>query len=527
MQSNNYPQFPNANHGADLNIAQGNASTFTGGFNAANYWPMYIAWLQNACNTQQQQQLSYSQSAQTLQPQPTTVPANLASSSQGSTPKFGSQEEFLLASVLESSASHGLSHSQAIANLAGVNGHSEAAWMRYYIDNITRINAAVSNGPQEASQLTSGPSKPRSPPKTASAHRSYTDGNEDSDPEEVVSLHSTPSREPSIAKNKTTSLRNAASLRQASSTTPKNTVGSSPGNIRAKKLHSSRMPALLNPSVPIASLKSKPALKAPPQALAKSGLRSTKPTKTPVPPRFVERAKTNRGNAWTSEDDRFIAEVITYELERGRCTIDDMCVSMFRQADHHSAPQWKKRTTELPAARKLLSDAGFLQKRSTKAVRIHTPDEGSETGVDESVGSDNPTGSSIGVEDDLQLSTEDESEMGKHGHNYTDADARAMAKWIAMHPEWSGMTAAQRFNGFAEKYSSRTFLAWQEYYRSHKEDLHRRAEEYRAHTTGQSLHENTQEQHHEPASSSALKSSPLKRKAEVEMPSRKRAWYQT
>lgn len=466
---------------------------------------MYIAWLQNACNTQQQQQLSYSQSAQTLQPQPTTVPANLASSSQGSTPKFGSQEKFLLASVLESSASHGLSHSQAIANLAGVchnfllpflclstnrgfivmqvNGHSEAAWMRYYIDNITRINAAVSNGPQEASQLTSGPSKPRSPPKTASAHRSYTDGNEDSDPEEVVSLHSTPSREHSIAKNKTTSLRNAASLRQASSTTPKNAVGSSPGNIRAKKLHSSRMPALLNPSVPIASLKSKPALKAPPQALAKSGLRSTKPTKTPVPPRFVERAKTNRGNAWTSEDDRFIAEVITYELERGRCTIDDMCVSMFRQvrfqkisfepfslypqynltcgffirpcskADHHSAPQWKKRTTELPAARKLLSDAGFLQKRSTKAVRIHTPDEGSETGVDESVGSDNPTGSSIGVEDDLQLSTEDESEMGKHGHNYTDADARAMAKWIAMHPEWSGMTAAQRFNGFAEKVS--------------------------------------------------------------------------
>lgn len=82
---------------------------------------MYTAWLQNACNTQQQQQLPYSQGAQMLQPQPIAVTtANLPSSSQASTPKFGSQEEFLLTSVLESSASHGLSHSQAIANLAGV-----------------------------------------------------------------------------------------------------------------------------------------------------------------------------------------------------------------------------------------------------------------------------------------------------------------------------------------------------------------------------------------------------------------------
>lgn len=82
---------------------------------------MYTTWLQNAFNTQQQQQLPYNQGAQTLQPQPTTVTtANLPSSSQASTPKFGSQEEFLLVSVLQSSANHGLSHSQAIANLAGV-----------------------------------------------------------------------------------------------------------------------------------------------------------------------------------------------------------------------------------------------------------------------------------------------------------------------------------------------------------------------------------------------------------------------
>lgn len=213
-----------------------------------------------------------------------------------------------------------------------VNGHSEAAWMRYYIDNITRITAAVSHGSQEASQPTSGPSKPRSPPKATSAHRSYTDGNEDSDPEEVVSMHSTPSREPSIAKNKTTSLRNAASLRQASSTTPKKTIGESSGNIRTKKPHFSMTPAPLNPSVPVASPKLKPALKSLLQAPTKSRVSSTKLPKTPVPPRFVERAKTNRGNAWTSEDDRFIAEVITYEIKRDRgTTIDAMCKSMFRQ----------------------------------------------------------------------------------------------------------------------------------------------------------------------------------------------------
>lgn len=108
---------------------------------------------------------------------------------------------------------------------------------------------------------------------------------------------------------------------------------------------------------------------------------------------------------------------------------------------------------ELPAAIKLLSDAGFLRKRSTKAVRVHIPDEESETGVDESVGSDNPTRSSIGIEDDLQLSTEDERGMGEHRHSYTDGDARAMAKWIAMHPKWSDMSPAQRFDGFVTKVS--------------------------------------------------------------------------
>lgn len=122
------------------------------------------------------------------------------------------------------------------------------------------------------------------------------------------------------------------------------------------------------------------------------------------------------------------------------------------KAEHHSARMWRNRTTSLPATRKILSDAGFLR-QSTKAVPAHVADEESETGVDESVGSDNPTGSSIGIEDDLQLSTEDEREMGEHGHGYTNGDARAMAKWIAMHPKWSEMSPAQRFNGFAAKVS--------------------------------------------------------------------------
>lgn len=228
-----------------------------------------------------------------------------------------------------------------------VNGHSEAAWMRYYIDNITRLNATVSHGSQEASQSTSGSSKPRSPSKTASAHRSqYTDGNGDSDPEEVVSLHSTPSREPSIVKNKTTSLRSALALRQASSTTPKKTVAELHGNVRTKKPRFSMTPAPSNLSTPIASHKSKPALKAPSQALAKSRISSTKPTKTPVPPQFVKRAITNRGNAWTSEDDRFIAEVITYELERDpRTSIDAMCEAMFSQVRFQKTASGRFRCT--------------------------------------------------------------------------------------------------------------------------------------------------------------------------------------
>lgn len=112
---------------------------------------------------------------------------------------------------------------------------------------------------------------------------------------------------------------------------------------------------------------------------------------------------------------------------------------------------WRNRITQLPAARQLLSDAGFLKRGRKIVVRDHIEDTHPENDLDESVGSDEPTGSFVNVEDDVQLSSEDEHEMGSHNHNYTDADARAVAKWIAGHPEWSGMTKAQKFEGLAAK----------------------------------------------------------------------------
>lgn len=89
---------------------------------------MYMAWLQNASNTQQRQQQPLNQVAQT---QPTT--ANLPSSSQG-TPQFGSQDEFLLVSVLQSSVNNGMTHGQAIANLAGVRRISFRCFLRLCIN---------------------------------------------------------------------------------------------------------------------------------------------------------------------------------------------------------------------------------------------------------------------------------------------------------------------------------------------------------------------------------------------------------
>lgn len=148
---------------------------------------------------------------------------------------------------------------------------------------------------------------------------------------------------------------------------------------------------------------------------------------------------------------------------------------------------WKKHANELPNVAKILSDRDLSRKPSATAMQKaarnkETTDEASDEDDDDD------------TEDQLLLSSEDEGDMGGHKKAYTEADARALAKWIAMHPAWTNMTAVQRWDQFVAKvsgfiilerssgvvltmlfalclyqYPSRTSVAWQEYYRLNKD----------------------------------------------------------
>lgn len=190
--------------------------------------------------------------------------------------------------------------------------------MRYYIDNLPRISHLISS---ESGQkpLSTPPSDSDSLSKSEPIEPLFIDESESEDQGEGPSIQSASTRKPTSTR---------ATKRFSPSSYSRTTLGTHPSKDtgRFKRVRSLKQKTLLPSSpqtphfyisVPTPSSKSKPIVK-PPSPIKNFTSSSIKGLKTPIPPRFVERAVTNRGNAWTSEDDRFITETVVFELKRDR-----------------------------------------------------------------------------------------------------------------------------------------------------------------------------------------------------------------
>lgn len=173
--------------------------------------------------------------------------------------------------------------------------------------------------------------------KSAPIERSPGSDDDSESSNEGSSTHSVPPRRPSVAKDTKAPL-------------PVDSISQRPparSTIRAKinlwdGIHTTKQKASLHNSprtprsLPHISARAPPPKPRPiikPQTASKHFISSpAKIAKPPIPPRFVERAVSNRGNAWTSEDNRFIVETVTYELKRDPgTTLTAMCEKMFEQ----------------------------------------------------------------------------------------------------------------------------------------------------------------------------------------------------
>ncbi|EIN14072.1 hypothetical protein PUNSTDRAFT_48921 [Punctularia strigosozonata HHB-11173 SS5] len=374
---------------------------------------------------------------------PQAMAAAFTMASQMNVPVGGAKDEEILVRVLLGSYSSGKSFKQAIeTELHGVNHHAANLWKDYFLDHHDHIYAQVS-------KLRETASTPQLVHKAATARRPIYP------PESPISdKHGLKHNGPrgSYAKR---------------SLPPKisDSISVGTANPHTKHKHESVQSPADAASAPVRAVK---------RPRFSDSRRSPKTARSPTPPgpeTFVYH--TNGKQRYSEADHEFFIKCITFELERNpRLSKTALCRILARKAPHHPDQGWNyywNNCGDLPDT--IFSAA----KDRIPTIRAHGNDGKSSASEDES-----DEAASTGDEARSSSSTDrDERKMGPAGGEFTQADFRVIARYLAKMPDLRSRSQAEIWIPFHEKHDQRSYKSWAECYRRYRETIDALVEDFR------------------------------------------------
>ncbi|KAF9056522.1 hypothetical protein BJ165DRAFT_1434177 [Panaeolus papilionaceus] len=378
-----------------------------------------------------------------------------------STPVESSDEPLLIKHLL-SYRKRNESYKDALNALHGHNSHSASLWKDYYLDHKDRLDACISISLQKDKEGSKTSSV------IANAHNSMLEKPHRKPIPTVkkpspASFKRDPSPRPS-ASRKTSKQPQKKSVSKSS--TP---VIETP--IPSKKLGRSTLNSLTGPA-PVYGNRLPP-----PNAEIKA---PEPPSRSPTPPTRVI-SHLGRGNKYTQEDRKFFIKFIGWRLKHdSTLTRNDLCQALAEKAPHHSAQSWASHWSnnhDIPD--KILAAArgeDFAEDSESSDNEVipfkerplyKDPSTTEESGESEG-GDDESEDEQSDDDSDTPVREYSESEMGKKGYSYTDADIYICAKYIASIPGWFGMDNNGRWGAFSEKYNERALKSWVEFFRKNE-----------------------------------------------------------
>lgn len=340
-------------------------------------------------------------------------------------------DEPILVQTLLSAKKRNESYKDALNTLHGRNGHSSSLWKDYYLDHKDHIDTWI-NMCLEKEKSQSATSK-------------------------VVKLTSKPDRKPPLPSIKKefspARLPVSAPKRRKHSVSSTGTTPIPSASGRAT-LNSLAGPApVYNDRLPPSHAE----IKIP-----------EPPSRSPSPPTRVIPA--GRGNKYTEEDRQFFLKFISWRLKQdSSLTRNDLCNMLAEKAPHHTPQSWASHWSNrhdlpdkiLAAARgESLSDDEDEDEDEILPIKDRPKLDENSSDEDESV-----SDVSSDDADDEPVEHCTESDMGRKGEPFTNADLYMVAKHAAKYSAWSSMPSKDRWDSFTERFPQRSSKSWAEYYR--------------------------------------------------------------
>ncbi|KAF8647940.1 hypothetical protein AX16_006472 [Volvariella volvacea WC 439] len=365
----------------------------------------------------------------------------------------GEADEDVLIQALLPCAKRSESYKDALNGLHGKNGHSATLWKDYYLDHKHRLDSRISKLIREES--TPAPTIKKPSPSMFKVEASP----------ELPSPISVPRRGRPLKR-----------LKIEKSTPP----------LPAKRPAVAGRQTVNSLTAPLPVFGKR--LPAPHTAVKIP----EPPSRSPTPPAKIVPA--TLGNKYTPEDREFFHKFIAWRLKQDpTLTRFQLCEMLAQKAPHHTAGSWASywsNNHDIPD--KILATArgeedektggGTSDPRvgPTNSPILKRPSYAESSSSDGEGYGDNDDGSSSSSEtmqqsdnDDQSIQSYDESEMGKKGEPFNDADLYITAKHVASYPSWHHATHRDRWESFADRHTERSAKSWAEYYRRYERKIHR------------------------------------------------------
>ncbi|KIM85135.1 hypothetical protein PILCRDRAFT_5501 [Piloderma croceum F 1598] len=201
------------------------------------------------------------------------------------------------------------------------------------------------------------------------------------------------------------------------------------------------------------------------------------PSREPSPPSEAV-AFSPKGNLFTQSDTNFMLKLISWELQcNPTLNKSDLSHKLEAKAPHHPFSSWMQHIRAAgPIVDKMIATACGEEEDDFSEIESSTKSEFDAAW--QQLGS----GSGAGVGEFDENSADDDMNMGLPGKNYTAADRRLLAKYIATVDDWNYQDDSVRFAKFHERFPHRALRSWSRYYARNGEGIDRLANKYKEQT---------------------------------------------
>ncbi|KAI0695134.1 hypothetical protein BC835DRAFT_1415018 [Cytidiella melzeri] len=230
------------------------------------------------------------------------------------------------------------------------------------------------------------------------------------------------------------------------------------------------------------------------QDVSTAQTRASPSSRSPTPPKGILAPGQGGRYKYTEEDKLYLEKVW------GRMVRHDPSVSQSQilkkvaeKARHHSLVSWQSYVTKHPAVLEELRKMtvhrdevkvdGFLSVRESDGDLLVPPNFRHPRSISDTASSDGrsaPATESDGIELDPIFDgpgdeSDDERNIGTSGMPHKPAEIRVFARFILKDTGWHGRPTKKSIELFHREYPQRTITAWQEYYRTNKDEIDRLA----------------------------------------------------